>query len=85
MPTAQNKEIKVKIGAFPGGQIKEYTFPQGTSYQAGLKKAGLIDASVSSSSNDELDVRVNGAKLGNLSGAMSDGDQVLVFSKVRGN
>ncbi len=76
------KSITVKIGAFPGGQIKSYTFPDQTSYKDGLGQAGLLG---NDGSGKGLDVRVNGTPISNLTGAMADGDQVLVFSKVRGN
>lgn len=72
-------EISVKIGAFPGGQLKSYVFNQGQTYRDGLSKASL-------NSNDKsLDVRVNGKSTSSLDGEMQDGDQILVFSKVRGN
>ena len=79
-PRAAQAAINVKIGAFPGGQIKSYDFPAGTTYQEGLTKAGL-----NGTRGESLDVRVNGTRISSLNGPMEDKDQVLVFSKVRGN
>ncbi|MES3004976.1 MAG: hypothetical protein V4690_02595 [Patescibacteria group bacterium] len=80
-PRTTEKAITVKIGAFPGGKITSYTMSAGSTYQDGLEKAGLSG----SGRGDSLDVRVNGTKISSLTGSMEDGDQILVFSKVRGN
>lgn len=72
------EKITVKVGAFPGGQIRPYSLPKGADYAACLKEADLKVAK-------DLDVRVNGLSLSSLAAEANDGDQVLVFSKVRGN
>ncbi len=78
-PRTTKDAISVKIGAFPGGQIKPYTFPAGSTYEEGLKKANL------NGNGESLDVRVNGAHVSSLAAVMENNDQILVFSKVRGN
>jgi hypothetical protein len=82
MATARTTEagVNVKIGAFPGGKIKPYTFAAGTSYKDGLRRAELLTGNA-----EGLDVRVNGTPMSSLGGQMQDKDQILVFSKVRGN
>ncbi|MDB5194367.1 MAG: hypothetical protein JWN50_381 [Parcubacteria group bacterium] len=80
-PRVTEEAITVKIGAFPGGQIKSYTVPQGSTYLDGLKKAGLGGTG----NSESLDIRVNGAKISSTAAPMQEGDQILLFSKVRGN
>ena len=75
------KEISVKIGAFPGGKINSYSFPEGATYRDGLTKAGLID----STKSDELDIRVNGKPQTDILATMNNAEQILLFKKVRGN
>ncbi len=77
------KDVTVKIGAFPGGKIKPYTVPAGSTYIQALREANLYTGDRSSS--DQLDVRVNGTKVTNLQGSVNDGDQILLFTQVRGN
>ncbi len=80
---AAAKDVTVKIGAFPGGKIKPYTVPAGSTYIEALREANLYTGDRSSS--DQLDVRVNGTKVTNLQGSVKDGDQILLFTQVRGN
>lgn len=80
-PRTTETGITVKIGAFPGGQIKPYTFAAGATYQDGLKKAQLLNGG----SGEGLDVRVNGNRVSSLGGEMQDQDQILLFTKIRGN
>lgn len=75
---AVKSNVNVRIGAFPGGKIKPYQLPSGTTYAEALTAAGI-------SAKGEVDLRVNGGKASNLQGVVNENDQILVFSNVRGN
>lgn len=72
-------QMTVKVGAFPGGKIQSVTLPVGATVADALK-AGKIMAD-----GDNIDVRVNGQKISSNGAVVNDGEQVLVFSQVRGN
>ncbi len=75
---AVKSDVNVRIGAFPGGKIKPYQLPAGSTYAEALKAARI-------ETNGEIDLRVNGGKASSLQGVVNENDQILVFSNVRGN
>lgn len=71
-------KITVKVGAFPGGQIKPYSLNPGVTLEQALQAAGY-------QSPKGLDIRVNGQPTSDLAAPLADGAQVLIFSQIRGN
>ncbi|MFA7193478.1 MAG: hypothetical protein WC087_00990 [Candidatus Paceibacterota bacterium] len=75
---AQVEKINVKVGAFPGGQIKPFEVDSGTTIRQALVIAGYRD-------KIEGEVRLNGQTISNFEEVLEEGAQVLIFSKIRGN
>jgi hypothetical protein len=73
--------LNIKVGAFPGGKIVPLEVPEGTTVEQALVLASLV----APSSSDDIDVRVNGKKQTILTAKVTEGDQILLFAKVRGN
>ncbi|QQS22663.1 hypothetical protein IPM19_03460 [bacterium] len=75
------KTITVKMGSYPGGKVKPYTFPEGTDYGEALRQANLTRGN----NVEALDIRVNGQKISSPDALIEEGDQILVFENIRGN
>ncbi len=77
---APAKKFEMKLGAFPGGQVKAYKLAEGSTIVDAFKASGY-ESKVDASS----DVRLNGQRVSSFDIALNEGDQVLIFTKVRGN
>ncbi len=73
------ESLPLKVGAFPGGQISDYSLPRGSTVRDALKAAGLEHLI------GKADIRHNGRSVDNFDEEINAGSQVLAFSQVRGN
>ena len=70
--------VKVRAGAFPGGQIADYVLPDGADIGDVLEEAKIGHLK-------GADIRYNGKPVKDLKTKVKTGDQILAYGKVRGN
>lgn len=74
-----SRQMMVKVGALPGGNLETKAVPAGSTYRDVLAAANYPIGDTS------MEVRVNGKPVLDLLGVARDGDQVLIFAKIKGN
>ena len=69
--------IRVSVGTYPGGEIKDYALGAHETVRDALAKAGI-------NVGNDAEVRVDG-ELVSMNSPLSEGDLVIVSKKVKGN